>query len=163
MKRLAGKLQAWPRRLAKLQTPGSTATAALVRPRPVLATASLHLQQVTFVTSGTPWAFRYLRSAGVGAPLRGFASGRGSNLYEVLGVSPSATQAEVKKAYITEAKKCHPDLNPSKDAKDRFQKLAEAYEVLGNVERRRQPRFVLWASFYFHFAKGHVSLSFPIF
>ena len=58
------------------------------------------------------------------------------SLYETLGVSPSATQAEIKKAYLTEAKKCHPDLNPSKDAKDRFQKLAEAYEVLGNLERR---------------------------
>eukprot|EP00434_Breviolum_minutum_P007305 symbB.v1.2.006449.t1/scaffold384.1/size215671/22 len=58
------------------------------------------------------------------------------SLYETLGVSPSATHAEIKKAYLTEAKKCHPDLNPSKDAKDRFQKLAEAYEVLGNLERR---------------------------
>ncbi len=58
------------------------------------------------------------------------------SLYEILGVSPSATQAEIKKAYLTEAKKCHPDLNPSEDAKDRFQKLAEAYEVLGNLERR---------------------------
>ena len=65
---------------------------------------------------------------------RGFAS-RGS-LYDVLGVSPSATQAEIKKAYLSEAKKCHPDLNPTADAKDRFQKLAEAYEVLGNLERR---------------------------
>ncbi|CAK9089431.1 unnamed protein product [Durusdinium trenchii] len=69
---------------------------------------------------------------------RGYASARNRSLYDVLGVPPSATQAEVKKAYLTEAKKCHPDLNQSKDAKDRFQKLAEAYEVLGNVERRAQ-------------------------
>lgn len=66
--------------------------------------------------------------------VRSFAS-RGS-LYDVLGVAPSATQAEIKKAYLSEAKKCHPDLNPTEDAKARFQKLAEAYEVLGNLERR---------------------------
>ena len=85
--------------------------------------------RVSPLTSFSPFV-----APGTKLGIRSMAS-RGS-LYDVLGVSPSATQAEIKKAYLSEAKKCHPDLNPTADAKDRFQKLAEAYEVLGNLERR---------------------------
>lgn len=53
--------------------------------------------------------------------------------YEIIGVSRTATPAEVKKAYFREAKKCHPDLNPGDpQAKARFQRLTAAYEAIQN-------------------------------
>mmetsp|Transcript_7768 Transcript_7768/g.28423 ORF Transcript_7768/g.28423 Transcript_7768/m.28423 type:complete len:311 (-) Transcript_7768:73-1005(-) len=68
--------------------------------------------------------------------VRFLASGRQQSFYEVLGVPPSATQADIKRAYLQEAKKCHPDVNSSADATARFQALAQAYQVLGNATSR---------------------------
>lgn len=62
-----------------------------------------------------------------------------AELYVVLGVSRSATQAEIKKAYRQIARKFHPDKNPGDEAAaDRFAAGAEAYRVLGDVELRIQ-------------------------
>lgn len=63
--------------------------------------------------------------------------------YEVLGVSKESGEAEIKKAYRQKAKKYHPDLNPNdKDAEQKFKEVNEAYEVLGNSEKRaRYDRF----------------------
>lgn len=59
--------------------------------------------------------------------------------YEVLGVSKSATDAELKKAYRQVAKKYHPDTNPGdKDAEVKFKEASEAYAVLSDAEKRRQ-------------------------
>ncbi len=57
--------------------------------------------------------------------------------YEILGVSKSASAAEIKKAYRKKAIEFHPDKNPG-DAKaeDMFKKAAEAYEILGNEDKR---------------------------
>ena len=57
--------------------------------------------------------------------------------YEVLGVSKSATDAEIKKAYRKLAKENHPDLNPGdKEAEARFKEANEAYEVLSDSDKR---------------------------
>jgi molecular chaperone DnaJ len=59
--------------------------------------------------------------------------------YEVLGVSRSATSAEIKKAYRKLAIKFHPDKNPdNKEAEEKFKDAAEAYEVLSNEETRQR-------------------------
>jgi len=57
--------------------------------------------------------------------------------YEILGVSKSATQAEIKKAYRKMAIKYHPDKNPDdKSAEEKFKLCAEAYEVLSDEQKK---------------------------
>ena len=57
--------------------------------------------------------------------------------YEILGVTKSASDSEIKKAYRKKAIKYHPDKNPGdSSAEENFKKAAEAYEVLGNSDKR---------------------------
>ena len=57
--------------------------------------------------------------------------------YETLGVSRDAKEAEIKKVYRKLARKYHPDLNPNdKQAEEKFKGVSEAYEVLGDAEKR---------------------------
>lgn len=59
--------------------------------------------------------------------------------YNILGVSKSASDSEIKKAYHKLARKHHPDLHQGdKDANRRFQQINEAYEVLKDPEKRKQ-------------------------
>jgi len=59
--------------------------------------------------------------------------------YAALGVGKTATEKEVKQAYRKLARKFHPDLNPGdKAAEARFKEINEAYEVLGDPERRKK-------------------------
>lgn len=59
--------------------------------------------------------------------------------YEVLGVSKSADDAAIKKAFRQLAKKYHPDVNPGdKDAEQKFKEVQEAYAVLSDADKRRQ-------------------------
>jgi len=56
--------------------------------------------------------------------------------YEVLGVSRSATDAEIKRAYRKLARQYHPDVNRENGAEEHFKEINEAYEVLSDADRR---------------------------
>ena len=58
--------------------------------------------------------------------------------YEILGVEKSADAKEIKKAYRKLAREFHPDVSKDPDAEERFKEIAEAYEVLGDEEKREQ-------------------------
>ena len=59
------------------------------------------------------------------------------DFYEVLGVAKTASAAELKKAYRQLALKYHPDRNKAADAAEKFKEISEAYEVLGNQEKKK--------------------------
>ena len=56
--------------------------------------------------------------------------------YEVLGVSRTATQEDIQRAYRKLARKYHPDVNKAADAEEKFKQLNEAHEVLKNPDNR---------------------------
>ena len=57
--------------------------------------------------------------------------------YKILGVNRTATDDEIKKAYRSMARKYHPDVSPGDEkAADRFKEINEAYQVIGNAEKR---------------------------
>jgi curved DNA-binding protein CbpA len=56
--------------------------------------------------------------------------------YEILGVAPSASETEIKRAFRRLAVQYHPDKNSSSEAKPRFQEINEAYGILGDREKR---------------------------
>lgn len=58
--------------------------------------------------------------------------------YDILGVSINASKGEIQKAYRTQLKKWHPDVNKSPDALERTRRIIEAWEVLGNDRRRKE-------------------------
>jgi curved DNA-binding protein len=60
------------------------------------------------------------------------------DLYDILGVSRSASAEEIKKAYRRLAKKYHPDVNPgNKQAEEKFKEVTAASEVLSDAKRRK--------------------------
>jgi DnaJ-class molecular chaperone len=60
--------------------------------------------------------------------------------YAILGVPKSAAEKDIKSAYRKLARKWHPDANPKnpKEAEEKFKEISEAYEVLGDPEKRKK-------------------------
>ena len=59
--------------------------------------------------------------------------------YSTLGVAKTATEKEIKQAFRKLARKHHPDVNPGdKSAEARFKEINEAYEVLGDPDKRKK-------------------------
>lgn len=71
--------------------------------------------------------------------VRSFSTAK-RDFYDVLGVSRSATKAEIKKAYFKLAKQYHPDSagKENKEAADKFKEVTEAYEILSDDEQRQR-------------------------
>ena len=62
-----------------------------------------------------------------------------SDYYEILGVSRDASEKEIKSAYRKQALKYHPDRNPgNKEAEEKFKQASEAYQILGNTQKKAQ-------------------------
>ena len=57
--------------------------------------------------------------------------------YQILAVQPSASQEEIKKAFLKKARELHPDVNHSSNAGEQFKKVNEAYQLLSNTDARR--------------------------
>src|SRR6266481_7500332 len=58
--------------------------------------------------------------------------------YETLGVSRTASEAQISKAYRKLARKYHPDVSKEKGAEEKFKQIAEAYAVLKDPEKRKK-------------------------
>jgi molecular chaperone DnaJ len=63
---------------------------------------------------------------------------RGDDYYKVLGVDTKASQDDIKKAYRKLARQYHPDTNKDAGAEDRFKRVSEAYDVLGDPDKRKK-------------------------
>jgi hypothetical protein len=68
-------------------------------------------------------------------------NGQGSKHYQVLGVAPEASMAEIKRAYLSAARSAHPDLHNESEssrrlAEDRMRRINEAWAVLGDPDER---------------------------
>ncbi|XP_065181576.1 dnaJ homolog subfamily A member 3, mitochondrial-like [Sycon ciliatum] len=110
-----------------------TATAAcrLGQPSQTRATGSCNLEVDQGFARGL--GHQQARSFHISVPR--FAK---KNFYDILGIGKTASQSEIKKAYYKLAKEHHPDANRSNpDASKKFAEIAEAYEALGNEEKRR--------------------------
>ena len=61
-----------------------------------------------------------------------------ANPYDLLGVTKTASDSEIKKAYHKLARTLHPDVNPDKKAAEKFKAVSAAYELLSDKEKRRR-------------------------
>ena len=77
--------------------------------------------------------------------------------YKTLGVSRSASNKDIKKAYRRLARKYHPDLRPDdKSAEQKLKIINEAYDVLGNPEKRS--KYDRLGASWYHHQSHHISV-----
>ncbi|MGB0429250.1 MAG: DnaJ domain-containing protein [Bacteroidia bacterium] len=60
-----------------------------------------------------------------------------TNLYHILGLEIGANDIEIKRAFRKLAKQYHPDVNPSDDAKQKFEQVYAAYDILSDPDKRK--------------------------
>src|SRR6476661_920495 len=63
---------------------------------------------------------------------------RGPDYYKTLGVDKKASAEDIKKSYRKLARKYHPDTNKDPGAEERFKQISEAYDVLGDEDKRKK-------------------------
>src|SRR5207237_8159167 len=68
----------------------------------------------------------------------GVAMARAADYYKTLGVDKKASQDEIKKAYRKLARQYHPDTNKEAGAEERFKDISEAYDGLGDPDKRKK-------------------------
>jgi DnaJ-class molecular chaperone len=81
-----------------------------------------------------------------------------TSYYKILGITKDASKDEIKKAYRKQSLKYHPDKNASADAQENFQKVNEAYQVLGDDEKRTEYDFMSNPSQSGRFAPGGMGM-----
>ena len=69
--------------------------------------------------------------------MRSFASDNKKDFYSALEVNRNASQADIKKKYFELAKKYHPDVNKTPEAKEKFAQINNAYETLSDEGKRK--------------------------
>ena len=67
---------------------------------------------------------------------RSFATAKKRNLYDILDVHEDASASQIKRAFLELAKQYHPDKNKTKEAKNIFAEINEAYETLSDDQKR---------------------------
>ena len=66
------------------------------------------------------------------------SSHRPQDLYNVLGVSRTAEQKEIKDSFYKLSKEHHPDVNKEEGAQTKFREILEAYQILGSPDKRKE-------------------------
>ncbi|XP_029302397.1 dnaJ (Hsp40) homolog, subfamily C, member 30b [Cottoperca gobio] len=95
----------------------------------------LKLHPDTLTSSRRSYSWRSDRSSKDAPP----PNGSRTSYYDILRVSPTATQSQIKTAYYKQSFIYHPDKNPGQEeATQRFSDISEAYSVLGNISLRRK-------------------------
>ena len=98
-------------------------------PKPLAASASR--------LAGTDQLMAAAGEADVPPPITGLRRAVDTAYYDLFGLSPDATSAQIKRSYYKRARECHPDKHPNDAVKEaEFKQLSQAYQTLFDEERR---------------------------